>query len=1818
MTVRHFDKKKDDNQNKSLNVEITTSTQVDNKELKDIKKQNKKTKQKEKKTESLVINIISNNINGLKVRQRPYLLESIFSKMYEIDIDILMLQETNTNMKHPESKKVLQSATQKYQSIQQVWSESPFNTSTSYKPGGVAILIKNPLAKHIVTRIIDTLGRWAGVTLTLKNKQITIISIYQPPKQQVKGTINVTAQQTRWIQDNEMTTTVKQQFRIDLNNMLSKITSQDNEIILGGDFNEHATIGNILQDIMVQHKLIDIMSTTENQYSTTYNRGTHILDKIFVSKGLINSNTRITMEDYDKITTSDHRPIHLQLHLREEINQQINLQDRQLNSSHLYQVEKYIENVHYNMKKQKIFEMVKELKTDQEIEKKLNTIDYKMTQIRLNAEKLLRSRKRDWWHKELVKWKQTLKKCNKTLKNLTKQTPKPHESIRNVLKEKQKMIQNFRQHTEHGYQIRHKLIQEEVSELYQEDPINKPKIKRLKQILRNEMSREIYRKIKNKTVNQQYTQMKLQIKKEDNNIEIIEDIDQISKQIAEYNMTHFAQAKNTPLANYTHNKKEEGQSKESITILEHETNHSTSEEMTQLKEKFLERIDQEPKVTSADIITEEEWIKKISKWKESTTTSPSGLHLGHHKAYFKPHASSYEENSDRKKEIDQKQNDLLTVFIEFINKVIQNGISLKRWQTVHSIAIPKDKNNTFVHRIRNIHIYEADYNFILKQKWGEAVASAEKHEQLHTSQYGSRKSRTSLDPVAIEIIQQEYTKMTHTPYVQVNYDAQACYDRIIPEIALKISKKYGIHENILKIVRKTLRNSKYYIKIGNVITKQSYGNSKDTKLFGTGQGSGCSPHIWTLLSSELFHLYSEEAQGSSLKSPHGERTIYLDLTAYVDDVNTHHSFDSKTTIPQMIDKVTKQAQLWSNILHISGGKLSNTKCNFYLSSMTSATTGRYQIKNEIAPNIHIKDQEGSVVTISQVLPNDTHKSLGYMQSIANTSNSQETWISTKMNMMTQITRSADLTYQESQIYYRTIYYPRIQYVTHLSSITKTSSDKISNQGVHHILPKMGYSSSTPHGVTFGHRSYGGLGLTNIWLEQGARNLITLTKGLTGNSILANAIQTVTQWWRFQIGIEGNPFQICPENITYVKSKWFNNICKFIREYNLQVNLKGKHYSRLRQNDAFIMDIVLEQQYTQKIIGNINQCRLFLHALTISDITDIQGTHIMVQCHTHKEANTMKTENSTSFQVSKPNKSIWSYWNKFLKTLTHPKSRRLKTPLGPWITSNTEVRRKYNMYRDEEHVYQYKQDKIFRTNIKTRKVDQTTKIPERTIPSQYTVTGAIIPKYTEKPVAVNEIIKSQTVLNIKISDQIIIVTDASVHQDRSAYAWVVANKNGDILAQHQERTSELNISSFRAEAMGVLDALKTLHTTILQQKLQWTLHCDNQAVIKRLEHIKHHDPKFEWTDSDVLREIKKYMPPGGEVYHVKGHTSLSKNTTIAEKLNILADKKANEAINGPPTRKRIEYTVQIKGGQVSIYSITQVVAYCQIKISEKYLKEKFKETYDNIDWITYKTIAQEFKGYMSITKMLSGLSPTKKRLHKMQQAPTSKCPICEIHEEDISHILFCSRNNENITNQKEYIIKKLEKYGEIQEITNEIISCIQHDRNMTQKEISKHQQDIGWIKMIQGKVAKDFMHNFEKIFKKKENIQKYVLSLMKLIITQWRKAWIHRLNITLKRNEEQVNSDRHQKNITNLQHLYENQQWLTKAQKLIMHSNIQEHMKQSQTQIDSWIKIHYRSLENKIKEQKLKKMTTEQKREEDLRIPCEACDGTPDVKIGTQH
>jgi hypothetical protein len=107
--------------------------------------------------------------------------------------------------------------------------------------------------------------------------------------------------------------------------------------------------------------MVDIITAVGTKHTMSYQRGTQLLDKIFMSPGLMTPNTQASLEDYEKITITNHQPFQMQLTIHKSINFQEAYSRRQLNSSHLFQVKTYIEKVYEDMKKQKIFQTVKDI-----------------------------------------------------------------------------------------------------------------------------------------------------------------------------------------------------------------------------------------------------------------------------------------------------------------------------------------------------------------------------------------------------------------------------------------------------------------------------------------------------------------------------------------------------------------------------------------------------------------------------------------------------------------------------------------------------------------------------------------------------------------------------------------------------------------------------------------------------------------------------------------------------------------------------------------------------------------------------------------------------------------------------------------------------------------------------------------------------------------------------------------------------------------------------------------------------------------------------------------------------------------------------------------------------------------------------------------------------------------------------------------------------------------------------------------------------------------------------------------------------------------
>ena len=100
-------------------------------------------------------------------------------------------------------------------------------------------------------------------------------------------------------------------------------------------------------------------------------------------------------------------------------------------------------------------------------------------------------------------------------------------------------------------------------------------------------------------------------------------------------------------------------------------------------------------------ITAAEFCGKLQVWSESTTTSPSGLHLGHYKALIAKLSYSSDLSDDeltpqfcnQRDELNSMQEDLFQIHLRLINYRLNCGTSYTRWHTIINTILFKDPDN---------------------------------------------------------------------------------------------------------------------------------------------------------------------------------------------------------------------------------------------------------------------------------------------------------------------------------------------------------------------------------------------------------------------------------------------------------------------------------------------------------------------------------------------------------------------------------------------------------------------------------------------------------------------------------------------------------------------------------------------------------------------------------------------------------------------------------------------------------------------------------------------------------------------------------------------------------------------------------------------------------------------------------------------------------------------------------------------------------------------------------------------------------------------
>ena len=159
--------------------------------------------------------------------------------------------------------------------------------------------------------------------------------------------------------------------------------------------------------------------------------------------------------------------------------------------------------------------------------------------------------------------------------------------------------------------------------------------------------------------------------------------------------------------------------------------------------------------------------------------------------------------------------------------------------------------------------------------------NAEKYRLLHKGQYGSQQGKMAISMVLLKHLSYSIIHQARMNACMLDNDATACYDWIIPSLAMLKCWRAGTPHPAINVVLKFLQCTRCHVCTTYGISTETCSNLIDY-ILGLIQGTGHAGPGWALTSSIMFDKM-ETTHGAHFHSPQPQRTCCHTGEAFVDD-----------------------------------------------------------------------------------------------------------------------------------------------------------------------------------------------------------------------------------------------------------------------------------------------------------------------------------------------------------------------------------------------------------------------------------------------------------------------------------------------------------------------------------------------------------------------------------------------------------------------------------------------------------------------------------------------------------------------------------------------------------------------------------------------------------------------------------------------------------------------------------------------------------------------------------------------------------------------
>ena len=284
-------------------------------------------------------------------------------------------------------------------------------------------------------------------------------------------------------------------------------------------------------------------------------------------------------------------------------------------------------------------------------------------------------------------------------------------------------------------------------------------------------------------------------------------------------------------------------------------------------------------------------------------------------------------------------------------------------------------------------------------------------------------------------------------------------------------------------------------------------------------------YIWGCFVSRLVDIHKKKGFGAPYAPPSGIdegliRATIVSILSFVDDCNLSNTGEKFETVRDILARTKSDAQLWNDLIRLTGGALELTKCFMQVIQFAFEKDGKPTIVREIPDtNVELIDRHNNkIVTIKPISAYTTYKSLGTIQGINEKNLRQFSVLAKKAQANTRALMAARITPYQAWLHHTLCFVPLVAYPLPACHLSEAQLHKLQSPYTAVLCNKLHLNRHHSRELLFGPVDFGGLRAIDLRIEAGISGIETIIRNLRTPGTAQSIVLLFLQTWQHTSGL----------------------------------------------------------------------------------------------------------------------------------------------------------------------------------------------------------------------------------------------------------------------------------------------------------------------------------------------------------------------------------------------------------------------------------------------------------------------------------------------------------------------------------------------------------------------------------------------------------------------------------------------------------------------------------------------------------------------------